>query len=231
YADPKTGIRQSVHADFGKGIWCPEVILTDNPGQSESGLPVYKWFRRPSGIYLIEKGGSRKENLITGKTEEKKAEEKRYEIEIDGEIILYECPPSGWAVPATSGRFMGYLRHPHTGAAVATVLDRSVAVDAMEAYIRRHESEFAGWDMIESTLELWRSALEKEKFERLFGNADLPRKMAITETSWQYSPSPNSGVSAVRRDFWDHEYGPLSAVLDGGLGRRTVYVGARPRSK
>src|SRR3989339_1685702 len=72
--------RQSVHDNLGKGIWTPEIILTDGAEQLPNGYLALRWFRRPTRADLVKQGLSSRYNAITGETKESK----QGKWEIDG---------------------------------------------------------------------------------------------------------------------------------------------------
>ena len=215
--------RQSVHDNFGKGIWTPELIHTDGAEQLPDGYLALRWFRRPTRAELVKQGLSSRYNAITGETKESQSEQKTWEI--DGEEFKYECPPSGFQVPATSGRFEGMLYHPETGAAVATISDRSMAAERIAAYMKNHEANFK-WEIPDGTVKLWGEDAFGKKFNP---KNPTPEQLALVETSYQWSPTANSGVRAVRRGFWDHDGGPSGVVLGHVLSDRYGDIGARVR--
>ena len=201
--------RNKVHADYEKGIWTPEVILTDGAKELPNGFFRYKWVRRPNGIYAVQ-------NLIT--------EEEEIKTE-GGEEFSYDCPPSGFRVPATSGRFKGMLYHPETGAAVATITDRSMAAERITVYMKNHEADFK-WEIPDGTVTLWGEQAFGKKFDP---KNPTPEQLALVETSYQWRPETNVGPRPVRRGFWYLDNGPFDVSLSGDLSHQDDCVGVRLR--
>ena len=57
--------RQSIHTNFGKGIWTPEIILTDRAEQLPNGYLALRWIRRPTKFRYVSAGSV--EDMLTGK--------------------------------------------------------------------------------------------------------------------------------------------------------------------
>lgn len=166
------------------------------------------------------------EAILTNGAKELPSEFYRYKwVREPSEEFVYDCPPSGYAVPAASGRFKGKLYHPETGAAVATIGDRNEAIKLNEAYMRKHwDKQFGGWEISEEIVEFWGEEVFGEKFDP---KNPTPEQLALVEIFYQISPDPDTGIRPVLRSFWLRGGGPQIVGLDRGLADKCDTVGAR----
>jgi len=211
YADQATGVRQNVHANYGKAEWLADVVDTTG-AKARGNILVLNYFQRPEGLTIATikstKSGTQNETRHS----------------VDGKSVEYACPPSGWVVPGD-----GKLWLPELGTAIATVDDRGEAIRQVAAYISKHPKEFAGWDIPKR----WHAEFV-EKFGRKNFNPEnpTPDQLAEMETSYQYRPNANTGLRAVGRFFWDlRNVGPFDVYLDDDVVPGDSDVGARLRSR
>ena len=173
-----------------------------------------------------EKGIWTPEAIFTNGAKELPNGCRRYKwVREPSEEFVYNCPPSGYTVPATSGKFKGMLYHPEIGAAVATVGDRDEAVKLNEVYMKRHwDKQFGGWEISEGIVKLWGEDAFGEKFDP---KNPTSRQLALFETSYQISPVPDTGIRPVLRSFWLRDRGPSIVGLDRGLSDKCIVAGVR----
>jgi hypothetical protein len=176
-------VRNGIHEGYGSGEWLSDVIDTDDAGETTKGRLNIVYIKRPEYITLRE-----------GK----------YGAE-GGKRINYNCPPDGWVIPAD-----GILRHPKTGAALATIDDREKAVKENARYIEKHTEQFAGWTI---------PARWQKEFDDIFKEDDVdladptPPQLAEFITSYQWAPMKNTGLVAAWRRFKIREDGPFCVGL------------------
>jgi len=206
YADPATGVRQNVHANYGKAEWLADVVDTTG-AKARGDRLVLKYFQKPDGLEVT-----------------KSTKTKTSEYGVDGKSVEYACPPSGWAVPGD-----GKLWLPELETAIATVDDRGEAIRQVAAYISKHPNEFAGWDIPKRWHAEFAEIFDKKNF-----NPENPtsEQLAKLETSYQYRPNANTGLRAVWRFFWGgRSRGPFGVDLYVGVEDGSSDVGARLRSR
>jgi hypothetical protein len=203
YHDAKSGFSQSVHGACGKGEWLADVVETDGAKSLPNGFLRVVYVQKPVDVLKSLKTGA---YAVSG-----------------GTRLSYDCPKSGFVVPGD-----GKLWHPATGAAIATVDDREKAVHEVAEYISLYPEQFAHMTI---------PARWNSEFAEQFVNANFnpenptPEQLAEFITSYQWSPSADTGINAVRRDFWDRNNGPFGVDMLGNLSRWSSDVGARVRSK
>lgn len=190
YHDVSIGIRQSVHNKFGYGERVADLVDTTGAEERPNDFLRLTYVQQPEGVLSEGENSTIKKGVINQGRKTVKG----------GKRIIYDCPPNGWQVPTSDG-----LWHPKTGAAIATVQDRSEAVRQLKTYIKAHQEQFAGFEPQNS------------------------QELAEKEVSYQWRSEANSGVRSVRRDFWHHNYSPFYVSLDADLSSQNAVVGARLR--
>jgi len=201
YHDTKTGLANNVHNAYESGEWLADVVETDGAKKLPNGFLKVVYVQKPADVLKSLKTAA---YATSG-----------------GTRLSYDCPPIGFAVPGD-----GKLWHPDTGAAIATVADKQKAVREVAEYVSKHPEQFAGMTI---------PAKWNDEFVKLFGKKNfnpenpMPEQLAEFVTSYQWSPSADTGIRAVRRDFYDREDGPFSVGLFDVLGCRSSVIGARLR--
>src|SRR3989339_1742157 len=182
YHDPSTGIRRSVQNTFCYGERVADLVDTTDAEELSNGFLRLTYVQRPE--IVIYQGETR---IIEG-----------------GKKIICDVPKSGWQVPTSDG-----LWHPETGAAIATVPDRSEAVRQLQKYIESNPDKFRNWEISKKFAKYWMI-----QFESNLDELSYVEKLALVETSFQWRPVANSGVWSVGRGLWYRLEGQFDVSLD-----------------
>src|SRR3989339_1812552 len=101
------------------------------------------------------------------------------------------------------------LEKTETGAAIATVPDRSEAARQLQKYIDSNPDKFRNWEISKKFAKYWMI-----QFESNLDELSYVEKLALVETSFQWRPVANSGVWSVGRGLWYRLEGQFDVSLD-----------------
>ena len=211
YPKLSRGVRESVHAAFGKGeaYW----TFADTDGSTISGTAPasvdakgYLRVNVVSPSHILDNWG-------TSRME--------YRLNLPGKVKPNKTQRFAWPL---SGNVLLAGGYHQSGLANETVLSHAEALELNTRHIASGDPKFKGLTIPEA----WHKML-RDKYGRGFDPEDpLAVQLAEVETYWQEQPKADAGLVIVTRQFQDLKHGAMAVYLRD-LKTGKPHIGYRPR--